>query len=83
MQRHKLQRRPCTVSTKWGPVQGKLGWLEGRPPVFLPEYEDCARLARLHGVALREVYASARRAFSEQGEVGAGGVDGFGRIGMP
>ena len=64
--RHKLQRRPFTVSTAWGPVQGKLGWLEGRPPVFSPEYEDCARVARQHGVALREVYAQAQRAYEEQ-----------------
>jgi uncharacterized protein (TIGR00299 family) protein len=73
VQRHKLQRRPCTVSTRWGPVQGKLGWLEGRPPVFAPEYEDCARVAGQHGMALREVYAAAGRAFAEQGEASAGG----------
>src|SRR5262249_20656693 len=24
--RTKLHRRPCTVATPWGPVQGKLGW---------------------------------------------------------
>jgi pyridinium-3,5-bisthiocarboxylic acid mononucleotide nickel chelatase len=65
--RHKLQRRPCTVTTPWGPVQGKLGWREGQPPVFSPEYEDCARLARQHGVPLREVYAQAQRAYTEQG----------------
>jgi uncharacterized protein (TIGR00299 family) protein len=65
--RHKLQRRACTVTTAWGLVKGKLGWLEGRPPVFAPEYEDCARLARLHGVALREVHAQAQRAYAEQG----------------
>jgi hypothetical protein len=65
--RHKLNRRACTVSTPWGPVQGKLGWLEGRPPIFAPEYEDCARVARQHGVALREVYAQAQRAYAEQG----------------
>ena len=64
--RHKLQRRPCTVSTPWGPVQGKLGWSEGRPPVFSPEYEDCARVARQHGVALREVYAQVQQAYAEQ-----------------
>ncbi len=63
-QRHKLQRRACTVTTPWGPVQGKLGWREGRPPVFAPEYEDCARVAREHGVALREVYAQAQRAYA-------------------
>ncbi|HEV3259440.1 MAG TPA: nickel pincer cofactor biosynthesis protein LarC [Gemmataceae bacterium] len=64
--RHKLQRRPYAVITPWGPVQGKLGWLEGRPPVFSPEYEDCSRVARQHGVALREVYAQAQRAYAEQ-----------------
>ncbi len=63
--RRKLNRRPCTVSTPWGPVQGKLGWLEGRPPVFSPEYEDCARVARQHNVALREVYLQAQRAYQE------------------
>jgi uncharacterized protein (TIGR00299 family) protein len=65
--RDKLHRRACTVATPWGPVVGKLGWLEGRPPVFSPEYESCARLARQHGVALREVYAAARRTYAERG----------------
>src|SRR5207253_11297146 len=59
--RHKLRRRACTVTTPWGPVQGKLGWRDGRVPVFAPEYEDCARVALEHGVALREVYAHAQR----------------------
>jgi uncharacterized protein (TIGR00299 family) protein len=63
--RHKLQRKPHSVETPWGPVQGKLGWLEGRPPVFTPEYEDCARVAREQKVALRDVYAAAQRAFGE------------------
>ena len=61
--RRKLNRRAHTVSTRWGPVQGKLGWLEGRPPVFTPEYEDCARVARQHAVALREVINQALLAF--------------------
>jgi uncharacterized protein (TIGR00299 family) protein len=63
--RHKLQRRAHTVTTAWGPVQGKLGWREGRALVFSPEYEDCARVARRHGVALREVYARAQQAYAE------------------
>jgi uncharacterized protein (DUF111 family) len=62
--RHKLQRKTCTVETPWGPVQGKLGWLEGRPPMFSPEYEDCARVARQHGVPLRDVFEQAQRAFA-------------------
>src|SRR5260370_15294328 len=63
VQRHKLQRRPCTVTTPWGPVQGKLGWLEGPPPIFTPEYEDCARLARQHGVPLHEVSQPPQHAY--------------------
>jgi uncharacterized protein (TIGR00299 family) protein len=55
--RHKLHRCSCTVQTPWGPVQGKLGWREGYPPVFAPEYEECARVAKMHNVPLREVYA--------------------------
>jgi pyridinium-3,5-bisthiocarboxylic acid mononucleotide nickel chelatase len=64
--RHKLQRRPCTVTTPWGPVQGKLGWRDDPPLLFTPEYEDCARIARQTGVPLREVYAQAHQAFDQQ-----------------
>ena len=63
VQRHKLQREALTVQTRWGPVQGKRGWREGAASVFTPEYEDCARIARQHGIALREVYAQVRRAY--------------------
>jgi pyridinium-3,5-bisthiocarboxylic acid mononucleotide nickel chelatase len=66
--RTKLHRRPCAVRTAWGAVQGKLGWRDGVPPTFAPEYDDCARVARQHGVALREVYEAARRAYAEHGE---------------
>jgi uncharacterized protein (TIGR00299 family) protein len=61
--RHKLERRPHTVTTRWGPIQGKLGWLEGRPATFAPEYEDCARIARQHNVALRQVFEEAQQAY--------------------
>src|SRR5260370_13159183 len=70
--RSKLERRPCTVQTPWGPVQGKLGWRDGQPPLFSPEYEDCARVARQFGVALREVYALAQKAFSTNEASGRG-----------
>ncbi len=61
-ERHKLKREMATVETPWGPVKGKLGWLEGSTPVFTPEYEDCARIARQHKVPLLEVLASAAQA---------------------
>lgn len=66
VQRSKLQRKPHTVQTRWGRVQGKLGWHEGQRPIFTPEYDDCARVARQEGVPLREVYEEVRRAY-EQG----------------
>jgi uncharacterized protein (TIGR00299 family) protein len=61
--RHKLQRQTTTIQTPWGPVQGKLGWLEGQAPILTPEYEDCARVARAHGVPLREVFEKVRQSY--------------------
>jgi hypothetical protein len=61
--RHKLRRQATEVSTKFGPVKGKLGWIEGRPPTFSPEHDDCARVAAEQGVALREVYDAAHAAY--------------------
>ncbi|MEO6809408.1 MAG: nickel pincer cofactor biosynthesis protein LarC, partial [Isosphaeraceae bacterium] len=61
--RHKLRREAATVDTpEFGPVQGKLGWLEGRPPSFRPEFDDCARIASERGVSLRTVYQAASEA---------------------
>ena len=65
VERHKLQRQATTVATPWGPVQGKLGWLEGRTPVLTPEYEDCARVAREQGVPLREVFQTVQQCYQE------------------
>ena len=61
MRRDKMQREQVTVQTPWGPVRGKRGWRDGERSVFSPEYEDCARVARQHGIALREVYAAVSR----------------------
>src|SRR4029077_2025221 len=61
VQRRKLQREAVTVQTPWGPIKCKRGWREGGPSVFTPEYEDCARVARLHGIALREVYVGVKQ----------------------
>jgi uncharacterized protein (TIGR00299 family) protein len=61
VERVKLQREAATVETPWGPVQGKRAWREGLE-LFAPEYDDCARVARQHGLALREVYEAVRRA---------------------
>jgi uncharacterized protein (TIGR00299 family) protein len=66
VERRKLQRRAHTVQTPWGPIQGKLGWRDGQPPQFTPEYEDCARIARANELPLRQVYEAARAAYGLQ-----------------
>ena len=61
--RHKLNRKPSEVATAFGPIKGKLGWLDGRPPQFSPEYDDCARVAIEQNVPLRDVYKAAQTAY--------------------
>lgn len=61
--RHKLERRPHTVTTTWGPVEGKLAWIAGQPATFSPEYDACSRVAAANNVALREVFDAAVRAY--------------------
>ena len=61
--RHKLSRKPSEVATVFGPIKGKLGWLDGRPPQFSPEYDDCARVATEQNVPLRDVYKAAQTAY--------------------
>jgi len=53
-------RRQETVQTPFGPVRVKLKLL-GERPVAAPEFEDCAALARAHGVPLADVYSAAQR----------------------
>lgn len=64
VERTTLERKPITVETAYGPVQGKLGWSD-QIEVFSPEYEACARLAREKKVALRLVHDAARLAFAK------------------
>ena len=63
--RHKLKRKAVEIETKFGPMKGKLGWLDGRPPSFSPEFDECSRIALARGVPLREVYDAAHAAYAE------------------
>jgi uncharacterized protein (TIGR00299 family) protein len=66
VERHKLRREAITVTTEWGPIRAKRGWRASGAEVCTPEYEDCARVARQHDVALRDVYAAVRAAFNRR-----------------
>jgi hypothetical protein len=61
--RHKLERRQHLVETEWGPIEGKLGWIEGQAPSFSPEFEACQRVAAEKGVPLKAVYDAAQKAY--------------------
>ncbi len=63
--RHKLKRKPVNVETPFGPIRGKLGWLDNRPPSFSPEYDDCARVAAARSIPLRDVFDAAHAASAE------------------
>lgn len=63
VERAALDRAHVTVETAYGAVRVKVGSREGAPVNAAPEYEDCARLAREKGVALKEVMAAAIAAY--------------------
>lgn len=56
VERSKRFRESVTIDSDWGPIEGKLGWREGEPAVFTPEFESLARIAREQAMPLREVY---------------------------
>lgn len=66
MHRWKTGRRTRQVRTAWGMVQVKEKLLGDEVLAISPEYEDCARIAREHGVPLAEVYTAAQLAATEE-----------------
>jgi uncharacterized protein (TIGR00299 family) protein len=62
--RVRLERRFESVTTSWGSVRIKCGFLAGELVSASPEYEDCRRLAADNGVALVRVQAEAARLFA-------------------
>lgn len=62
MERVCLPRRFERVTTPWGEVSVKVATLPDGSERAAPEYEDCARLAREHGVPLQRVIQTAQAA---------------------
>ena len=54
-----LRREFQEVSTQYGPVAMKISLLDGQPVNFIPEFEDCRRLAEQTGKPLKEIQAAA------------------------
>jgi pyridinium-3,5-bisthiocarboxylic acid mononucleotide nickel chelatase len=62
-QRRTLRRQFTQVQTSFGAVSMKVSLLDGQPVNFVPEFEDCRRLATEKGVALKEIQAAAIHAY--------------------
>jgi pyridinium-3,5-bisthiocarboxylic acid mononucleotide nickel chelatase len=58
-QRKTLKREFLKVQTPYGDVSMKISLLNGRQVNFIPEFEDCRRLAEKNRVALKEIQAAA------------------------
>ncbi len=61
--RKTLERKFVKVQTCYGQVSMKVSLLDGRPVNYVPEFEDCRRIAMEKGVALKEVQAAAVHAY--------------------
>lgn len=62
VERYICERAVEQVETPLGALRVKRKYWRGEQLGAVPEYEDCARLARQHGLALREVYRLAQQA---------------------
>jgi pyridinium-3,5-bisthiocarboxylic acid mononucleotide nickel chelatase len=62
-QRKTLKREFIQVQTQYGAVAMKISILDGKPVNFVPEFEDCRRLAEQKRVALKAIQAAAVHAY--------------------
>jgi uncharacterized protein (DUF111 family) len=74
--RRVLERSIETVQTEFGAVRVKVAYDSGRRLHFQPEYDDCARLARQHGVPFLEVQSAASSAYLAADRAGKEGERG-------
>jgi pyridinium-3,5-bisthiocarboxylic acid mononucleotide nickel chelatase len=66
VEREVLQREIVPVETPLGVVRFKLAWREGRVINAVPEFEDCAALAKARGLSVKDVQAISLQAYGAQ-----------------
>src|SRR4029450_2881572 len=66
VEREVLQREIVQVETPLGVVRFKLAWREGRVINAVPEFEDCAAIARARNLSVKDVQAIALHAYGGQ-----------------
>lgn len=67
--RRALERKMVTVQTAYGPIDVKVGSLNGRVVNAMPEFDQCREAASRAGVALKEVEDAARLALRMSDEL--------------
>jgi uncharacterized protein (TIGR00299 family) protein len=67
-ERRKLRRESQTVQTVYGPIQVKLGQLNGKTIQASPEFESCRKIADERQVPLKWVYQAAMAALKSTSE---------------
>lgn len=66
VERQRCEREILTVATPLGSIRIKHKIWRGQVLGAAPEYEDCAALARAHGIPLRNVYALAMETWRDK-----------------
>ncbi|MGM9530250.1 nickel insertion protein [Intestinibacter sp.] len=54
--RSTLYRRFSKINTKYGDIQIKLGYLNGKLIKVTPEYEDCKMMAKKENIPLNQIF---------------------------
>lgn len=62
-EKKKLDREIKTIKTKYGNVRVKISKLNNKIQNIMPEYEDCARIARKYKIPLKIVYIEVKSHF--------------------
>ena len=60
----KLDREIKTIKTKYGDVRVKISKLNNKIKNIMPEYEDCARIAKSKKIPLKKIYEEAENILS-------------------
>jgi uncharacterized protein (TIGR00299 family) protein len=63
--RKTLRRDFVKIQTEFGAITMKVSYLGERPVNYVPEFEDCRRLALEKGIALKEIQAAAIHAYKQ------------------
>ena len=56
LQKAELERSFEKKSTRYGEIKIKIGYLNGKPIKYKPEYEDCRMVAKDQGLSVQEVF---------------------------